>query len=70
MPQKHAAYLPKPEFICSCETADNQMTESTPTHQLAKEMRARVIKAQTYHRWSGQNDWTTARKGQTYHYLG
>ena len=41
----------------------------TPTHRLAKEMRSRDVKAQTYHSffcWSGQNDWTPERMGQKY----
>ena len=41
----------------------------TPTHRLAKEMRTRDVKAQTYHsffRWSGQADWTPDRMGQKY----
>ncbi|MEW8689199.1 MAG: AAA family ATPase, partial [Candidatus Thiodiazotropha sp.] len=41
----------------------------TPTHHLAKEMRARGAKAQTYHsffRWSGQTEWTQERMGQKY----
>ena len=41
----------------------------TPTHRLAKEMRSRGAKAQTYHsffRWSGQNEWTPDRMGQKY----
>ncbi len=41
----------------------------TPTHRLAKEMRARGVKAQTYHsffRWSGQTEWTPERMGQKY----
>ena len=41
----------------------------TPTHRLAKEMRTRDVKAQTYHsffRWSGQTDWTPQRMGQKY----
>ncbi|MEW8688950.1 MAG: AAA family ATPase [Candidatus Thiodiazotropha sp.] len=41
----------------------------TPTHRLAKEMRARGAKAQTYHlffRWSGQTEWTTERMRQKY----
>ncbi|MEW8689050.1 MAG: AAA family ATPase [Candidatus Thiodiazotropha sp.] len=41
----------------------------TPTHRLAKEMRARGSKAQTYHsffRWSGQTEWTPERMGQKY----
>ncbi|MEW8688129.1 MAG: AAA family ATPase [Candidatus Thiodiazotropha sp.] len=41
----------------------------TPTHRLAKEMRARGAKAQTYHsffRWSGQTEWTPERIGQKY----
>ncbi|MEW8689343.1 MAG: AAA family ATPase [Candidatus Thiodiazotropha sp.] len=41
----------------------------TPTHLLAKEMRARGAKAQTYHsffRWSGQTEWTPERMGQKY----
>ena len=40
----------------------------TPTHSLAKEMRARGAQAQTYNsffRWSGQTDWTPKRMGQT-----
>ena len=41
----------------------------TPTHRLAKEMRERGVKAQTYHsffRWSGQTDWTPERMGQKF----
>ena len=41
----------------------------TPTHDLAKEMRKRGVKAETYHnffRWRGQNDWTPERMGQKY----
>ena len=41
----------------------------TPTHRLAKEMRARGVKAQTYHsffRWSGQTEWTPERMGQKF----
>ena len=41
----------------------------TPTHRLAKEMRTRDVKAQTYHsffRWSGQNEWTPERMGQKF----
>jgi len=41
----------------------------TPTHRLAKEMRTRGVKAQTYHsffRWSGQTEWTPERMGQKY----
>ena len=41
----------------------------TPTHRLAKEMRARGVQAQTYHsffRWSGQTDWTPERMGQKF----
>ena len=41
----------------------------TPTHRLAKEMRARGVASQTYHsffRWSGQTDWTPDRMGQKY----
>ena len=41
----------------------------TPTHRLAKEMRTRGVKAQTYHsffRWSGQTEWTPDRMGQKY----
>ncbi|MEW8688561.1 MAG: AAA family ATPase, partial [Candidatus Thiodiazotropha sp.] len=41
----------------------------TPTHRLAKEMRAKGAKAQTYHsffRWSGQTEWTPERMGQKY----
>ncbi|MEW8688003.1 MAG: hypothetical protein AB2556_19505, partial [Candidatus Thiodiazotropha sp.] len=39
----------------------------TSTHRLAKEMRARWTKAQTYHsffRWSGQTEWIPERMGQ------
>ena len=39
----------------------------TPTHRLAKEMRTRAGKAQTYHsffRWSGQTEWTPEIMGQ------
>ena len=41
----------------------------TPTHRLAKEMRARGVQAKTYHsffRWSGQTDWTPERMGQKF----
>ena len=41
----------------------------TPTHRLAKEMRARGVQAQTYHsffRWSGQMEWTPERMGQKF----
>ncbi|MEW8685624.1 MAG: AAA family ATPase [Candidatus Thiodiazotropha sp.] len=41
----------------------------TPTHRLAKEMRARRAKAQTCHsffRWSGQSEWTPERMGEKY----
>jgi len=41
----------------------------TPTHRLAKEMRTRGVKAQTYHsffRWSGQAEWTPERMGQKF----
>ena len=41
----------------------------TPTHRLAKEMRTRGLKAQTYHsffRWSGQTEWTPERMGQKF----
>ncbi|MCU7845724.1 MAG: hypothetical protein KZQ93_17985, partial [Candidatus Thiodiazotropha sp. (ex Monitilora ramsayi)] len=41
----------------------------TPTHRLAKEMRGRGVKAQTYHsffRWSGQREWTPERMDQKY----
>ena len=41
----------------------------TPTHRLAKEMRVRGVKAQTYHsffRWSGQTEWTPERMGQKF----
>ena len=41
----------------------------TPTHRLAKEMRARSVQAQTYHsffRWSGQTEWTPERMGQKF----
>ena len=41
----------------------------TPTHHLAKEMRARGVQAQTYHsffRWSGQTEWTPERMGQKF----
>ena len=41
----------------------------TPTHRLAKEMRARGVQAQTYHsffRWSGQTDWTPERMEQKF----
>ncbi|MEW8688919.1 MAG: AAA family ATPase [Candidatus Thiodiazotropha sp.] len=41
----------------------------TTTHRLAKEMRARGAKAQTYHsffRWSGQTELTPERMGQKY----
>ena len=41
----------------------------TPTHRLAKEMRTRGVKAQTYHsffRCSGQTEWTSDRMGQKY----
>ena len=39
----------------------------TPTNRLAKEMRTRGAKAQTYHsffRWSGQTEWTPEIMGQ------
>ena len=39
----------------------------TPTHRLAEEMRARGVKAQTYHsffRRNGQTKWTPERTGQ------
>ena len=39
----------------------------TPTHRLAKEMRARGVQAQTYHsffRWSCQTEWTPERIGR------
>ena len=41
----------------------------TPTHRLAKEMRTRGVKAQTYHiffRWSGKTEWTPERMGQKF----
>ena len=41
----------------------------TPTHRLAKEMRTRRVKAQTYHsffRWSVQTEWTPDRMGQKF----
>ncbi|MEW8689172.1 MAG: AAA family ATPase [Candidatus Thiodiazotropha sp.] len=41
----------------------------TPTHRLAKEMRARGAKAQTYHSFfhsSGQTEWTPERMGAKY----
>ena len=41
----------------------------TPTHRLAKEMRARGVQAQTYHsffRWSGQTEWTPERRGRKF----
>ena len=41
----------------------------TPTHRLAKEMRARGVQAQTYHnffRWSGQTEWTHEKMGQKF----
>ena len=41
----------------------------TPTHRLAKGMRARGVQAQTYHsffRWSDQTDWTPDRMGQKF----
>ena len=41
--------------------------ELTPTHRLAKEIRGRGVKAQTYHNffwWSGGNDWAPERMGQ------
>ncbi|MEW8689068.1 MAG: AAA family ATPase, partial [Candidatus Thiodiazotropha sp.] len=41
----------------------------SPTHRLAKEMRARRAKAQTYHsffRWSGQTEWTPEKMWQKY----
>ena len=98
MPMEHAAYLAKPDYICS----EKDLTPSTaprhddplnggggsgkttraielfrtrsplvftPTHRLAKEMRARGVQAQTYHsffRWSGQTDWTPERMGQKF----
>ncbi|MEW8688478.1 MAG: hypothetical protein AB2556_21910, partial [Candidatus Thiodiazotropha sp.] len=40
-----------------------------PTQRLAKEMRAREAKAQTYHsffRWSGQTEWAPERMGRKY----
>ena len=41
----------------------------TPTHRLAKKMRARGVQAQTYHsffRWRGQTEWTPERMGQKF----
>ncbi|MEW8689428.1 MAG: hypothetical protein AB2556_26690, partial [Candidatus Thiodiazotropha sp.] len=41
----------------------------TPTLRLAKEMRTRGAKAQTYHsffRWSGQTEWTPDRMGNKF----
>ena len=41
----------------------------TPTHRLAKEIRARGVQAQTSHsffRWSGQTEWTPERMGQKF----
>lgn len=41
----------------------------TPTHRLAKEMRARGVEAQTYHsffRWNGRAGWTPDRMGQKF----
>ncbi|MEW8689174.1 MAG: hypothetical protein AB2556_25410 [Candidatus Thiodiazotropha sp.] len=41
----------------------------TPTHRLAKEMRERGVRAQTYHlffRWSGQTEWTPDRMGNKF----
>ena len=41
----------------------------TPTHRLAKEMRARGVQAQTYHsffRWSDHTEWTPERMGQKF----
>ena len=41
----------------------------TPTHRLAKELRARGVQAKTYHsffRWSGQAQWTPERMGQKF----
>ena len=41
----------------------------TPTHRLAKEMRARGVQAQTCHsffRWSGQTEWMPDRMGQKF----
>ena len=41
----------------------------TPTHRLAKEMRARGVEAQTYHsffRWSGQKAWSPEVMGQKF----
>ena len=41
----------------------------TPTHRLAKEMRLREVKAQTYHsffRWHGQTEWKPDRMGHKY----
>ncbi|MEW8688324.1 MAG: AAA family ATPase [Candidatus Thiodiazotropha sp.] len=41
----------------------------TPTHRLAKEMRERGVRAQTYlsfFRWSGQTEWTPDRMGNKF----
>ena len=43
--------------------------ETLSMHRLAKEMRTRGVKAQTYHsffRWSGQTEWTLDHMGQKY----
>jgi len=107
MPQEHAAYLAKPEYISTnakgllpstAPRYDDPLTRYrlsylnggggsgkttraielfrtrkplvlTPTHRLAKEMRTRDVKAQTYHsffRWSGQHEWTPERMGQKF----
>ena len=106
MPQEHADYLPKSEYVNQTKpmaqsTASHHVDPLTrhrlsylnggggsgkttraielfrardplvftPTHRLAKEMRGRGVKAQTYHgffRWSGQNDWTPDRMGQKF----
>lgn len=44
-------------------------TVFTPTHRLAKEMRSRGVRAQTYHsffRWSGRQDWSPEVMGQKF----
>ena len=56
-----------------CKRSSSSIPEAplvfTPTHRLAKEMRARGVQAQTYHsffRWSGQTDWTPEKMGQKF----
>ena len=109
MPMEHAAYLAKPDYICSEATKKDLTTSTaprhddplsrhrlsylngvggsgkttqgielfrtrnplvfTPTHRLAKEMRARGVQAQTFNsffRWCGQTDWTPERMGQKF----